>query len=895
MADGTGTPTIELPIQGVDCASCVQTVERALAGVPGVEDVRVLLASERAIVRGETSALDPAALRRAVEKAGYRVGAAPSQVGGHLIQIGRVAPPPPAAETLELPIDGMDCASCAQTVQAELARVPGVDDAQVLLGSEKAIVRGAAGALDGAALRRAVEKAGYRVGEAPIPAGTQPIQIGRVPPRAPAAETLELRIEGMDCASCAQTVQAELAKVPGVDDVQVLLATEKAIVRGRPGALDRAALRQAVGKAGYRAGDMLDAAPAAEVSETGEESQTGAPAARRMAWQVLGLFGMVFGAVLLVVVAGEWLGLFRSLTELVPFPVGVALVVVAGFPVFRDVVRGALHRRVISHTLMTLGVIAALAVGQWPTAVVVVFFMRVGDLAESFTTERGRRAIRGLAQLAPATARVERAEAGGASEITVPAAEVSVGEIVVVRPGERIPVDGVVLSGEATIDQAAITGESMPVDAGPGAPVYAATTAQLGALRVRTTAAGRESTYGRVIRLVEEAEAHRADVQRVADRFSAWFLPIVATIAALTFAVSRNPLATASVLVVACSCSLALATPIAMLASVGAAARRGLLVKGGRYLETLARADMLLFDKTGTLTAGRPRITEIVALGGRTEEDVLSLAAAAERYSEHPLAEAVRRAAAERGVDVPEPDRFEARPGEGVRADVAGAEVSVGRALPADLDDTGEVVERLEACGTTTLVVRCSGRPVGVLGAQDAIRPETDGVVEDLRRLGLDRIEILTGDNERVATALGRRLGVNARAGLLSADKAEVVREHQRSGRIVVMVGDGINDAPALAQADVGIAMGGAGTAVASEAAHIALLRDDLTLVPQALRVARRTMRTVRFNLGFTAVYNVVGLSLAAFGILPPILAAAAQSLPDLGILANSSRLLRQR
>ena len=318
---------------------------------------------------------------------------------------------------------------------------------------------------------------------------------------------------------------------------------------------------------------------------------------------------------LFVVVVGEWLGLFETLTARVPWPVGLAAVLVAGYPVFRNVVRATLKGQVIAHTLMTLGVIAALVVGQWATAAVVVFFMRVGDYAERFTTERARRAVKDLTRLAPQMARVERE----GNENEVPIGEVRVGEIVVVRPGEKIPVDGEVVSGQATVDQAAITGESMPVEAGPGTKVFAATIARLGSLRVRATHVGADTTFGRVIRMVEEAEAHRADVQRIADKFSAYYLPVVAGVAALTFLIRRDPLATAAVLVVACSCSFALATPIAMLASVGAGAKRGLLIKGGKYLESLARADVLLIDKTGTLTLGKPAITDVTVADRRLQ------------------------------------------------------------------------------------------------------------------------------------------------------------------------------------------------------------------------------------------------------------------------------------
>jgi Cu+-exporting ATPase len=697
-----------------------------------------------------------------------------------------------------------------------------------------------------------------------------------------AARTIEVPVHGMDCAECAGHVRGAIAALPGVETVDVLLSSERAVIRCDPRRVQLADIRTAIEGAGYSV-----PAPDAATADAAPAATAGAAFGRR----VLALFGLVFGAVLFIVVAGEWLGLFERLTERVPFPVGAALVLLAGYPVFRNVVRAALRRQVISHTLMSVGVLAALAVGQWATAAVVVFFMRVGDYAEGFTTERSRRALRDLTALAPQTARVER----DGVELDVPIADVRVGETVVVRPGDLIPTDGEVVAGQATVDQAAITGESMPVEVAPGARVFAATIARLGSLRVRVTGVGADTTFGRVVRLVEEAETHRADVQRLADRFSGWFLPIVGAIAALTFLIRRDPLATAAVLVVACSCSLALATPIAMLASVGAAAKRGLLIKGGKYLEVLARADVLLIDKTGTLTLGKPRLTDVVPLNGLSDADVLLLAASAERYSEHPLAEAVRVAAQERALPLSEPEGFTAVPGEGVRARVDGAMVAVGNARMVPGASSLPVVAELEAQGKTTLLLARDGEPVAVLAASDTVRPEVPDALAAVRSLGIARIELLTGDNERVASALAGQLGVEYRANLLPEGKIAVVREYQARGHTVVMVGDGVNDAPALAQADVGIAMGAAGSDVALEAAHMALMRDDWALVPDVFRIARRTMRTVKLNLAFTGVYNAVGLSLAALGLLPPIVAAAAQSLPDLGILANSSRLLRQR
>ncbi|HNE03193.1 MAG TPA: HAD-IC family P-type ATPase, partial [Anaerolineales bacterium] len=406
-------------------------------------------------------------------------------------------------------------------------------------------------------------------------------------------QTLEIPISGMDCAECTMHVQHAIEKLPGVQSVNVFLGTEKAVVKLDPAQVDIPAIRSAVQGAGYDV--PASNSPKVDPISMGDFNR-----------KLTVMLVSVFAIILSVVIFGEVLGLFDFLNERVPFLFGLVLVIAGGYPVFMNVIRATLKRQIISHTLMTLGVIAALVVGQWVTAALVVVFMRIGDYVENFTTESARRAVKELTALTPQTARVER----DAKEIEIPVSEVKVGETIIVRPGEKIAVDGEVISGQATVDQSAITGESMPIEAGNGTHVYAATIAKLGSLRIRTERIGSDTTFGRVVKMVEEAEAHRADVQQLADKFSAWYLPVVAVIAALTFIFTRNPLSTAAVLLVACSCSFALATPVAMLASVGASAKRGLLIKGGKYLELLARADVLLVDKTGTLTLGQPQVTD---------------------------------------------------------------------------------------------------------------------------------------------------------------------------------------------------------------------------------------------------------------------------------------------
>ncbi len=691
-------------------------------------------------------------------------------------------------------------------------------------------------------------------------------------------QTIEIPIAGMDCTECTQHVQHAISGLSGVHKVDVFLSSEKAIIQLNPALVKLTDIRAAVKDAGYSVPDQHG------------ETQTPNAALGEFSRRMFTALGLAFGAIILLVVAGEWLGLLDNLTRIIPFPIGVILVLIGGSPIFFNVIRATLKRQVISHTLMSIGAFAALFVGEWTTAMVVVFFMHIGSYTEKLTTEGARRAVKDLTAMAPQTARVEH----NSEEIDTPIADVRTGDIVVVRPGEKIAVDGEVISGQGAVDQSSVTGESMPMEAGIGSHVNAATILKQGTLKVRTQAVGAESTFGRVIKMVEEAEVHRADVQQFADKFSTYYLPVVMSIAALTFLFSRNPLATAAVLLVACSCTIALATPIAMLATIGANAKHGVLIKGGKYLEMLARADVLLIDKTGTLTLGKPIVTDVIALNGMDENTLLSYAASADHYSEHPLADALRRSAHERDLLIHDVTDFESLAGMGVRANINGAIITVGKQSLLKTFTPPSQARILEAQGKTVLFVSKDGELAGLIAASDTLRSEVPDALQAAKQLGIKKIELLTGDNEQVAASVGNALGISYRAGLLPEDKIRIVQEYQSQGHVVVMVGDGINDAPALAQANIGIAMK-AGTAIAIEAAHITLMHEDWNLIPHVLATAKRTMRVVKGNLGFTAAYNIIGLTLAAFGFLPPMLAAALQSIPDLGILGNSARLLRQK
>jgi Cu+-exporting ATPase len=460
-------------------------------------------------------------------------------------------------------------------------------------------------------------------------------------------ETLELTVAELDCADEAQQIESALARLTGVEEVRTAVSVRRAIVAYDPTRTGPDQIRETTRGLGM----------------TVTESR--APVTRRRSLSDLigWAFVSVIAVVTLVGVVGERLGLAEALVERIPVWVVIAAVVAGGCPIFRNVVRALRHRAVTSHALMTLGIVGALAIGQYAAAAVIVFFMRLADFIEGYTSEHSRQTIKELLKLAPQTARVER----DGREVDVPADQVARGEIIIARPGERLAVDGVVVEGRASVNQAPITGESVSVEKQPGDQVFAATICDRGALRIRTSRVGRDTTFGQIVRLVEEAEAAKAPVQRFADRFTAYYIPVVVAIAVLTYALSGNATSAVATVLVACSCAIAMATPITVLAGVGWSARRGIVIKGGRYLEALAKVDTMVMDKTGTLTIGRPEVTDVIALSSVDEDSILQLAASLEHSSEHPLAEGIVRAAEKRGLVLSNATSFEVHRGEGRR------------------------------------------------------------------------------------------------------------------------------------------------------------------------------------------------------------------------------------
>jgi len=737
---------------------------------------------------------------------------------------------------------------------------------------------------------------------------------------------LDLRVTGMSCASCAANVERALKRVAGVRAANVNLATSRATVMFDPRRVDAGRIVRAVRDAGY---DVPD--PAGDPERRGGEALRADEEYRTLKTSVI--WG---GALALVVFLG-------SMRHWFPWMPGVlqnswvlwALATPVQFGLGRRFYKGAWgalrHRSADMNTLVAVGTTAAYLFSAVATAVpgllrsaevgpqvyfdtsaVIIVLVLFGRMLESRAKGRTSDAIRKLMGLHPRTARI----LDTAGEREVPVEEVRVGDVLVVRPGEQIPVDGTVLEGRSSIDESMITGESLPADKGPDDAVIGATLNKWGSFRFRAAKVGEDTALAKIIRLVQEAQGTKAPIQRLADVIAGYFVPVVIGVAVLTFVVwsvfGPPPklvfalLNFVAVLIIACPCALGLATPTAIMVGTGKGAERGILIKSGESLETVHRVDTVVFDKTGTLTTGRPETTDIVPAAGMTADRLLFLAASAEMGSEHPLGQAVVRGARARGIEVEHPGDFRALEGLGVEAAVKGARVIVGsRKLVEEARiDASPLVARAESLageGKTMAFVGVDGRLAGLIALADTLKPSARPAVEKLRGMGLAVI-MLTGDNRRMAGAVAAEAGIDdVIPEVLPGDKAEVVRKLQAEGRRVAMVGDGINDAPALAQADVGMAIG-TGTDVAMASADITLITGDLAAVVSAFELSRRTIRTIKQNLFWAFVYNIVGIPVAAgvlypvFGLLlNPMIASAAMAMSSVSVVSNSLRLRRAK
>ncbi|WP_198381575.1 heavy metal translocating P-type ATPase [Roseomonas sp. KE2513] len=807
------------------------------------------------------------------------------------------------ATRLSLPVEGMTCASCVSRVERALSAVPGVTAAAVNLATHRAMVEGEA--LDLAALRRAVARAGY---ESP-------------------GEVTEISVEGMSCASCTGRVERALAAVPGVEGASVNLATHRATVRHAPGAVERETLEAAIARAGYTAlpehdpehdpGHHHGHAAASEADPHAGPPGAGEEAGLRRDT----LVAMVLAAPLfLVEMGGHLVPALHHAVEgqawrLVQLVLATAVMFGPGWRFHRTGWPALLRGGPDMNSLVAIGTLAAwgysvvvtLAPGLLPegqrgvyfeASAVIVALVLLGRWLEARSRGRASSAIRRLLDLRPATARVERE----GREAEVPARSLRVGEVMRLRPGERVPTDAVVLEGESHVDESMVTGESLPVRRGPGDAVVGGTVNGRGALRLQATAVGSATVLARITRLVEEAQGGKLPVQAMADRVTRWFVPAVILVAALTFVgwmvagagTAGALVAAVSVLIIACPCAMGLATPVAVMVGTGRAAALGVLFRRGAALQALRDVTVVALDKTGTLTEGRPVLTDLIPAPGFDREAVLRLVAAAEAGSEHPLAEALREAAGE--VSLPRAEGFEAVPGMGLRAVVEGKRVEVGAArfmtsLGLDVSPFAGAAAALAAQGRSPVFAAVDGRVAAVLAMADRLRDTAAPALLSLKGMGL-RLAMVTGDSRRTAEAVARPLPLDiVEAELRPEGKVEAVQRLRGEGR-VAFVGDGVNDGPALAAADVGIAIG-TGTDVAIETAEVVLMSGDPRGVATAIGLSRATMRNIRQNLFWAFAYNVVLIPVAVAGLLSPELAAAAMGLSSVFVVGNALRLRR--
>ena len=736
----------------------------------------------------------------------------------------------------------------------------------------------------------------------------------------PSRGTLTLPVEGMTCASCVLRVEKALKKVEGVSLATVNLATEQTTVTFDPLRVSVDRLREAVADAGYTLGRPVTE----NAAEEGEEHYR--TSLRRLTLELAVSAALTLPVILISMFSmSSWyhatVHLGMTETNILLLILTAPVLLYSGRRFFAGFWATAKHGTADMNTLVAVGTGVAFAYSavatllpSWlglpagggdayfDTAATIITLILVGRFLEARAKRRASDAIRRLLGLQPRTARVIR----GGVESDVPVGDVAAGDTVAVRPGERIPVDGTVESGSTTVDESMVTGESLPVEKVPGNRLVGGTVNRNGSVTFRATAVGEHTVLAQIVRLVEGAQASKAPVQALADRIASVFVPSVIALAIITFFLWWLPGGATfthalvnfiAVLIIACPCALGLATPTAVTVGLGVAASHGILIRNATGLEKVRAVNTIVLDKTGTLTEGKPAVTDVLTAAGHTRDSLLLLAAAVERRSEHPLADAVVESARKSPGQILEPDSFRSLTGLGVTGTVSGRRVAAGNpalmeAERVDISALRAAAERLTGEGKTILYVALDGALAGVIAVADRIKPTSAAVVADLARRGID-VMMLTGDNEETARAVASKAGISrVMAGVLPAGKAEKIRALQAGGKIVAMVGDGVNDAPALATADVGIALG-TGTDIAMEAADITLMNGDLSTIALAIRLSGGTLSIIRQNLFWAFIYNIVAIPLAAFGLLTPAVAAGAMALSSVSVVTNSLRLRR--
>jgi Cd2+/Zn2+-exporting ATPase len=685
-----------------------------------------------------------------------------------------------------------------------------------------------------------------------------------------------VNIDNIHCGDCALNIERSVEHIPGVLSAEVSYVLSSATVYYDPHRVEIDRIKRAITKPGYA------------VRETFTEKT-------RTFWREMRPF--IFMATSGMTLALSWiLGWMKFGPSTLPTGFAIASLVLGGYPIVKSAIKALLIPDLNVDTLVSIAAISATVVQAYQEAATVIFIMLLGEFLEHLTVGKTRKAIASLIQLSPKTAWVRRED----KEVQIPIEEVKTKEVVIVKPGERVPVDGKIISGCGSINQSTLTGESIPVEKGVGDRVYCGTINESGSCEIETTQVAEDTKLAQIKRLILEAQAEKSPTQRVMDRFARYFIPAILLIALVTFLITGDPVRAITILIVACPCALVLGTPTAVVAAIGNAARQGILIKGGVFLEQMGRLKTLLMDKTGTLTHGRPKVVEIKALDGMDEKEVLYWAAIAEKRSEHPLARAIQEKAEETGLHIPHPESFENFRGKGVKAQwnsktiiLGSSEMLKGEGIEI-LESAKELLKSKESQGMTSLFVTLDNRLLGILSIADTLREGAKEAIDKIREQGVSEIWMLTGDSELVADRIGKQLGIRYEAKLLPEEKVMRVKEWKKQGQTVAMVGDGVNDAPALAAADIGIAMGAVGTDVAIETADIALMTDDLKKISTVIRLSRKALRVIKENLVFAIVFNTVLVVLSAQGWVSMILGAVMHQASSLLVILSSMRLLRK-